>query len=522
MSSRKIEYKYYFTIDAVTTQCYPKFSDGTEIKWKKYEEEIFLRKELDGSVRFTNDDYNTIINQYLDKQIEFDIYSSCDDYTTPIYSGIFRKTDCHIDEDNCIIEASISIKDEYSCVINNYETEYNILDPGILDYAIYDTPAMSLLFDFNRRISDIIQFMLDEMGCGLTYKSDFFSNFAGSYIPNVKMLFPGTNPFYEPVLNCKSNMVYRVQYGWGGFDPATRKLLSLKKLMKWLRDIYNVRWYISGTTFRIEHIYWFTQTMSMYDFTVSENYPSHVKEAYHTSKYEYLNDLPDREEFRWQDEYNYVVPAWIADYSEYFIQYTENIKKPNVYKHDLSEVSVDILKIINYNEDSPIDGFFLGHVVYGPITYFNQYYLAWNWIVILLWPYNTPYDVGYHGYIYKDSSTWATWYGSAVPMKIKKQDKFSFYGCCDLFNITPHEYLMRTYLGEGEIYSMSYNLMSGKGNVELLYEAEECEPIGIPTPTFAPEPTYFPTPPDPTPRPTPTTEVPTPTPIPTPTRYEPW
>ena len=91
-------------------------------------DEIFLRRKLNGSVKFVGDSYN-----YL-KQFD-NLTNACDKIFliieqqcgaggyTEFWKGFFAIQNCTINEDACFIEVSPEVEDQYTCLLKQYDIE---------------------------------------------------------------------------------------------------------------------------------------------------------------------------------------------------------------------------------------------------------------------------------------------------------------------------------------------------------------------------------------------------------------
>jgi len=493
----KTDYRYYFTIDGTDYRCYPFFEDEQVVKWEKYED-LFWRPQM-SEIRFKDYDkdgiidYTRITSQNIDEPIYFKIYSSCDDYTNAIFGGFFSRRNCKIDEDNCWLDVEVITDDDYTCFLKKWENEYNILNVDTWPAAgnVHDT-FTGVVHQYLRRLNDVIQYILDEMDCGLTLNSDFFES-ATSPVT-------GFDNYYQyMVIGDKSDVVYayRVAGTGGGFDPATELNISMKKLLNILTSMFDLRWYIDGSDFYIKHISEFTDSTGPYDLTTLQNPHTKREYALNKNKYEYLDlDLPDREEFSYQDQYDEGVDHEIgADYTKfypYFIQYTdisEDAPKErlNIKKYDLTDVTPDYHYIRNNSDAVGTHGIFIQntYTADGMVCLISENnifgLLNWEYLIRIYHQYKRPYIYGIRGYIHKDSLYWnnETFHSKR---RTKKQVEITFHACCDIFdNYRIRENLIKTYLGDGEVYSIEYNLSNGTLRVELLYETDDIERPAITT-----------------------------------------
>ena len=112
------------------------WSADLSIKYTREDEEAFLRKELDGSLKFLASDYEYIMQSDFEetKYIKIWAYEKSQDgnnasyYTwKEIFAGKFFMTDCEVDTFRKTIEAEIETEDEYTEILNCIDKEYDLM-----------------------------------------------------------------------------------------------------------------------------------------------------------------------------------------------------------------------------------------------------------------------------------------------------------------------------------------------------------------------------------------------------------
>lgn len=111
-------------------------------------------------------------------------------------------------------------------------------------------------FIHGQRLQDIIEFLVDETGCGLTVKSDFFDLNADATAPS--------NAAYTAAADYCQNLIVFQKSDVKRHDatnPATQPafVMKLADLLADLKLMFNLDWRItdSGATLRIEHVSYF-------------------------------------------------------------------------------------------------------------------------------------------------------------------------------------------------------------------------------------------------------------------------
>lgn len=134
-------YKFYITHNSITTEVYPLY-DKLKFSWKK--DGVRFRKECKTDFKFINNpklsitDYTTLLaieNEVLRCNIiDFEITRTCDRGTTysSYWTGSFSINDGKFNLDQCTYNVTPSILDKYSCILKNFNKEYNLLLSGPL------------------------------------------------------------------------------------------------------------------------------------------------------------------------------------------------------------------------------------------------------------------------------------------------------------------------------------------------------------------------------------------------------
>lgn len=124
-------YKFYYTHPANgQVQCYPA-NNSIEFVWKKNKDQVFFRKELNTTLRFTKDDFNGLYNidrsNYRCEKIFFEIHRRNGIIYELFWSGYIALIDADFDVDHCVITVKPRLTDDYSCLFEKYNKEKDFI-----------------------------------------------------------------------------------------------------------------------------------------------------------------------------------------------------------------------------------------------------------------------------------------------------------------------------------------------------------------------------------------------------------
>lgn len=134
---QRTDYRFTLTRDTDTFEVFPEGFFQGSFKDLKEEGQAFFRREYTGELAFRGDDYIYIKGRY-------DLSNYCDVYELLIerkvsgvyevfWTGFFSMTDGKFDFEKCRYYVKPSTEDKYSCILNNWGNEYNILSIGGID-----------------------------------------------------------------------------------------------------------------------------------------------------------------------------------------------------------------------------------------------------------------------------------------------------------------------------------------------------------------------------------------------------
>lgn len=109
-------------------------------------------------------------------------------------------------------------------------------------------------FKNGRRFDDVLQFLLDQTGCGLTVVSDFFNINPDATAPSNAAYDRAADVLQDLIIHQKSDVKRH------DATEVSKKAVWLMKLRDLLQDLalmFKVAWKIDGTDFRLEHVSYF-------------------------------------------------------------------------------------------------------------------------------------------------------------------------------------------------------------------------------------------------------------------------
>lgn len=331
-----------------------------------------------------------------------------------------------------------------------YQTyEHNVIGDNE-SYVLRTSGLDYVLIQGCKRLSQILSFFADR--CGLTYQSSFFND---SPCP-----MGGTSLDWtciQQITNLRD-----VQ------ETAVKGYMKLQDLLTWLRDTFNVYWYIdSAGEFRIEHRKYFDYGLSytythVIELNLYTTYPDHIKML---NKYEWLKP----ELYRYEN-IEFTSSSFI-DWVESKIEYPSNSIIGNETKTYNVSWGTDVNTLRDLRNELPKEGWVLYNIepiagIYwvkdtvGAITnrqIQNGRFSNAN-LMRDLWTYGRFIQTGYINGV-------TTTFDSII--KLKQQVELSFPQCCQDLD---YNGLYRTELGDGLIDSAEYEAKSGNLKINLIYE----------------------------------------------------
>jgi len=310
-----MKYRYYIN----EVEVFPK--GEWVINYQRNEGQIFFRRIFEGELTFFNDDYNFIMG--LDCEIAtFDIWCGGAIHWEGQFQYPYK---AKFDDDSCTVVLTPEVVDEYTCIMNNYETKYSFtimaatVAPELWTCPapggnIHNFPNFSLLGmpspagAVDAYLNELITNRPTMMDCNIDLRSSFLwrDNYAnGDAYAGTDNYITGATNRLEYIYLAK-NTALRVSFGGTGCT-SDDQLFSFKDFEELLRNAFNAYWFVDENgDFRIEHIYYFDPAFPHSDYTVGQDLNTVMDRggrsfAYRKNKYEYeTGRLYDQEKWSWQ------------------------------------------------------------------------------------------------------------------------------------------------------------------------------------------------------------------------------
>jgi hypothetical protein len=304
-------------------------------------------------------------------------------------------------------------------------------------------------------LNDIMDFFASNLN--LTYTSNFFQD-----TPNPMTKFTLSETMVQQISNVR-----------GGWEWATKGMMTLKDLMTWIRDTFNVFWYIDANgDFRVEHRRYFEYGLSytyihVLELNLISSYPTDIKNM---NRYEWETPEMYRRE-RWEFPYS-LLPDW----AEAGIDYPYNSILNNDVMTRNPQWATDLVSIYDRRDELSNEGWvlldtYLKDIGGGiSIRYVRMYpgaisnndiqngWFSTGQLLKSFWTY---------GRTLRDGEVNGTLTTFETVKRLKKQVELSIPECClDL----DYNGLYRTELGDGWISEAEYIAKSGTLKLNLIYE----------------------------------------------------
>jgi hypothetical protein len=124
-------YKFYYTHPTKgQLECFPA-NNKIEFTWKKDKDQLFFRKELNSTLKFVKDDFTDLYNidrsNYRCEKLFFEAHRSDGLSFDLFWSGYIALIDAEFDVDRCEVSVKPRLSDNYSCLLNNWNTEKDFI-----------------------------------------------------------------------------------------------------------------------------------------------------------------------------------------------------------------------------------------------------------------------------------------------------------------------------------------------------------------------------------------------------------
>lgn len=318
-------------------------------------------------------------------------------------------------------------------------------------------------------IEAVISVLLKEVDTSLSFAADTAHSL---------FLYSAHNPvsgYYDGriAITPKSNILV-AEYT----QPAQTAPITLAEVFSMLKNVFGLYWFVDDNNrLRIEHISWFKKGGTYasggalavgYDLTVMQNIRNGKRWSFDTDTYSYDRiDMPERYQYEWADSTSDVFKGNAIEVLSGFVQ------QGKVEEINISNFNPDIDYMMLNPSDVSEDGFalmFCGvssndiwSLRYRLTEYEGNYFNVQNveLSMVMLQPQLLTYDMP--SYNIKVNGTAVT----AKGIQRKKQQTVNIpmpYGDGDL------QKLVKTTIGNGEIYRMTINLSSRMAKTQLRYD----------------------------------------------------
>lgn len=131
-----MSYLFYIDDGTVITTVHPLNFNAGNIVWQPERDQIFCRRTYSGSLTFQNNDklsytdfdyfYNKLTSGSCDNLV-LTIYKQCGDDLLEIFTGVTTPRKGQYDVDRCKVVFDFTPSDKYNCILDNWDTAYNVL-----------------------------------------------------------------------------------------------------------------------------------------------------------------------------------------------------------------------------------------------------------------------------------------------------------------------------------------------------------------------------------------------------------
>ena len=132
-------YKFYIN----DVRVFPNFKSDLAKEIARETGQMFFREKLSSKLVFQGADFDRLA--YADLETAFNLrieYRNNKEY----FKGVFYQTDCSIDYNNRILEASISPLDAYTEILENLDKEIDLVAaaPKLMDLTAFKRPVIQV------------------------------------------------------------------------------------------------------------------------------------------------------------------------------------------------------------------------------------------------------------------------------------------------------------------------------------------------------------------------------------------
>lgn len=297
-------YRFYISkvVGSTTYEVFPLNFLSSSLNDSQENDQIFYRRKFAGSLLFgTNslviDDSGVTQNRKDDwvllwgieqadpcAKLFFTITKTVSGSTTTYWEGHFSTTDGNFDIDKCTFEVTPMTNDDYTDLLSEADTQYNILTVGpVVSTHAYLMGVMDVTYTRNRWLLDVIEFLADKVISGVTISSDFFT-------AATNPVTLADNRLLYLTIAQKSDIIRPTSS-----DQANTAMMSWTELTDILWGMFQVKWSYDGVnTINVEHISWWTKGVGI-DLRTQLACKA-------TNKYSYLKEkMPKYEKFAFME-----------------------------------------------------------------------------------------------------------------------------------------------------------------------------------------------------------------------------
>jgi hypothetical protein len=273
------------------------------------------------------------------------------------------------------------------------------------------------------------------------------------------------NPLHQLIIFQKSD----IKFNSLNPDKATKAITTWNEFTGFLRDMFQIYYYVDASYIWFEHISFFYGWIPGYGVTrtVALDLTTYELGRFDRKKYSYNRpDMPNFEKFSWMEAGNEDFLGVPIEYNQLCsgARATGNEKEYNV-----SKVTTDIWYIQNNPNSISDEGFvfLLGNSVRYGQAYFEkgiltgQYianaYLSWANLHNRWWKYNRPLAEGYMNNILTNFIT---------NKGIIVGETLELFLCCEDIEIQD---MVKTSIGDGDIAEMTIDLLTKQLTLNLTY-----------------------------------------------------
>lgn len=171
----RTDYRFTLTRDTDTFEVFPYGFFAGSFKYEQQEGQLFFRRKYSGELTFKGVDFDYLKGRY-DLNYYCDIYELLiekkvnGDYEVD-WTGYFSMTDGKFDFERCEFKVSPSTQDKYTNLLDNYDTEFNLLKQNAIFLSSYSS-TFYIFIDWNDEL---------ESGIPVGLFTNYFADNGGTF-----------------------------------------------------------------------------------------------------------------------------------------------------------------------------------------------------------------------------------------------------------------------------------------------------------------------------------------------------